>query len=85
MTVHASFTTVHSPTMCRATHKSDVFSYSECKIVKFFRSFTLDPTGDGLQHPPTPNPQIPTMVFLLATLVKKLAPPKRSALQIYYP
>lgn len=56
MTVHASFTTVHSPTMCRATHKSDVFSYSECKIVKFFRSFTSGPHWGQLTTPSNPQP-----------------------------
>ena len=56
------------------SHESNVLSYSECKIAKIFWGFALGPHWRWLTVPP----RLPscTTVFLLATLMEKLGPPK---------
>ena len=55
-------------------HKSDVFSYSESKIVKVFQGFAPGPHWGGLTGPP----RLPscTTVFLLVMLFEKPAGPQ---------
>ena len=54
------------------------WAYSECKIAKIFRGFVPVPHWGGLTPTPPPFLRLPscTTVFLLATLIGKLTPPK---------
>ena len=66
-----------SSTSLSQSQESNVLSHSECKIATNFQGFVLDPVGEGLLH----CPKLPgcIKVFLLATLVKKPAPPPKIA------
>lgn len=58
------------------SHKNKVLSYLVYKIATIFWRVTLEPTAEGLKNPSRPRFHSCTLIFVLATLFKKPAPPK---------